>query len=395
MPRPAATAADPVEIAQALIRCPSVTPEEGGALTFLMKLLTSAGFEAEIVRFSEDGTADVDNLFAKIGSGAPHLAFAGHTDVVPPGDEANWRHPPFGAEIAGGKLFGRGAADMKGAIACFVAAALDYLAANGKPDGTLSFLITGDEEGVSINGTRKLLAWARERGEELDHALVGEPTNPNELGDMIKIGRRGSLSGTMTIAGKQGHSAYPHLANNPIRGLARVLDTLLSVPLDTGTAGFDPSTLEFTSIDTDNPAFNVIPAEVKARFNARFNDLHTARSLQVRITRQIEAALDGSRLKREIAWMPNAAEAFLTQAGGFTDLLVDTVEEETGRRPELSTTGGTSDARYIKDYCPVIEFGLVGQTMHQVDENVAIADLEALTAIYRRFIARYFERFGV
>ncbi len=386
--------ADPVAIARALIRCPSVTPQEGGALTYLLRLLTGAGFDAEIVRFSEEDTDDVDNLYARIGSGAPHLTFAGHTDVVPPGDESRWTHPPFSAEIDDGSIYGRGAVDMKGGIAAFVAAVLDYLKTEGRPKGSISLLITGDEEGVSINGTRKLLAWAKERGERFDHAIVGEPTNPNALGDMIKIGRRGSLSGTITITGKQGHSAYPHLANNPVRGLQKVLHALLSEPLDAGTREFDPSTLEITSVDTGNPAFNVLPAQTTIRFNSRFNNLHTAKSLQVRIEKGVEAALAGTGLKGRVDFVPNAAEAFLTAAGDIADLLGETIEAETGRKPELSTTGGTSDARYIKDYCPVIEFGLVGRTMHQIDENVAISDIEALTAIYRRFLTGYFERFG-
>jgi succinyl-diaminopimelate desuccinylase len=385
---------DPVEIARALIRCRSVTPKDGGALTYLAGLLSQAGFATEIVRFSEAGTADVDNLFARIGTHGPHLAFAGHTDVVPPGEEGGWSHPPFAAEIAAGRLYGRGAVDMKGGIACFVAAALDHLSARGPLSGSIMLLITGDEEGVSINGTRKLLDWARARGERFDHCLVGEPTNREALGDMIKIGRRGSLSGTITVTGKQGHSAYPHLARNPIRGLARVLDALFGEPLDQGTDVFDASSLEVTSVDVGNPAFNVIPAEVAARFNIRFNDLHTAASLRERVSGQVEAALAGTNLEGSVAYEPNPAEAFRTEAGDVAALLSETIVAETGRKPVLSTTGGTSDARYIKDYCPVIEFGLVGQTMHQVDENVAVADLQALTAIYRRFLERYFDRFG-
>lgn len=380
---------DALAIAQALIRCPSVTPEEGGALRYLQRLLAGAGFEAEIVRFHEDGTADVDNLLATIGSGTPHLVFAGHTDVVPPGDPARWRHPPFAAEIDGGMLYGRGATDMKGAIACFAAATLSYLAENGPPPGAISFLITGDEEGVAINGTRKLLAWARERGLSFSHCVVGEPTNPETLGDMIKIGRRGSLSGTLTITGKQGHAAYPHLAANPLRGLARVLEAL-HMPLDQGTPVFAPSNLEVTSVDTGNPAFNVIPATVAVRFNVRFNDLHTARSLEIRLDKAVAAALEGTGLRAAFAFEPNPAEAFHTEAGDFAALLSEAIAAETGRRPVLSTTGGTSDARYIKDHCPVIEFGLVGQTMHQVDERVPVEDLATLTAIYRRLIETYF-----
>jgi len=388
------TATDPVAIAQALIRCPSVTPEEGGALTWLKDLLTAHGFTAEIVRFSEEGTEDVDNLFAKIGSGAPHLTFAGHTDVVPPGDADRWTHPPFAAEIDEETLYGRGAVDMKGAVACFVAAALDFLKTDGPPKGTLSFLITGDEEGVSINGTRKLLAWAKERGEQFDHAIVGEPTNPDALGDMIKIGRRGSLSGTVTITGVQGHAAYPHRANNPTRGLEKVLSAFYAAPLDAGTPEFDPSTFEVTSVDTGNPAFNVIPAEVTINFNSRFNNLHTGDSLKARIEKQVAAALEGTGLSGRVAFVPNAAESFLTDVDEIAALLSETIQTETGRTPAYSTSGGTSDARYIKDYCPVVEFGLVGQTMHQVDEQVDLADLKALTAIYRSFLPRYFDRFG-
>ena len=385
---------DPVALTRDLIRCPSVTPEEGGALTLLADRLSVAGFETEIVRFSEEGTDDVDNLFARIGTGAPHLSFAGHTDVVPPGDAANWRHSPFAAEIEDDVLYGRGAVDMKGGIACFVAAILDYISVNGTPRGTVSLLITGDEEGVSINGTRKLLAWAADRGERFDHCIVGEPTNRQALGDMIKIGRRGSLSGTITVAGKQGHSAYPHLAHNPIRGMTRVLVALQEEPLDQGNAHFDASTLEVTSVDVDNPAFNVIPDQATARFNIRFNDLHSADSLRARIRDTLGRALEGNGYSGSVDFVPNAAESFRTDSGAIVALLSDVVAAETGHTPVLSTSGGTSDARYIKDYCPVIEFGLVGQTMHQVDERVDIADLYALAAIYRRFLDRYFETFS-
>lgn len=386
--------ADPVDLARDLIRCPSVTPEEGGALILLADRLGAAGFKTEIVRFCEDGTDDVDNLYARIGTGAPHLSFAGHTDVVPPGDAANWRHAPFAAEIEGDVLYGRGAVDMKGGIACFVAAILDYVETNGAPAGTVSLLITGDEEGVSINGTRKLLAWAAERGERFDHCIVGEPTNRQALGDMIKVGRRGSLSGTITVTGKQGHSAYPHLARNPIRAMTRVLAALQDEPLDQGNAPFDASTLEVTSVDVGNAAFNVIPDKATARFNIRFNDLHSADSLRAHIGETLDRALEGSGCSGSVDFVPNAAESFRTDSGPIATLLSEVVAAETGRTPVLSTSGGTSDARYIKDYCPVIEFGLVGQTMHQVDERVDIADLNALAAIYRRFLDRYFETFS-
>ncbi len=382
--------ADPIALAQALLRCPSVTPTEGGALSFLARVLESAGFTVHRVTFSEPGAADVENLYARIGTGAPHLVFAGHTDVVPPGDEAAWSHPPFSGEIAGGLMYGRGAVDMKGGIACFLAAALDHLdAAGGPPEGSISFLITGDEEDVAVNGTVKLLKWAAERGERFDHAIVGEPTNPATLGDVIKIGRRGSLTGNLVVTGKQGHVAYPQHADNPVTGLARLVTALTTEPLDAGSADFDPSNLEFTNLDVGNRAWNVIPAQAKGRFNIRYNDRHTNASLKALVeARAREAA--GNAVRWSIAWEPSNADVFITRGGPFVDLVADAVAAATGRRPALSTTGGTSDARFVKDYCPVIEFGLVGQTMHQVDERVPVADLMALTAVYRRILDRYF-----
>jgi succinyl-diaminopimelate desuccinylase len=309
---------------------------------------------------------------------------------VPPGDEAAWTHPPFGGDVADGWLYGRGATDMKGAVACFVAAALDYLeAVGGTPKGSLSFLITGDEEDIAVNGTVKLLHWAAARGEIFDHCIVGEPTNPAALGDSVKIGRRGSLSGTLSVTGKQGHVAYPHLADNPISGLAHMIAALTAEPLDNGTPHFDPSNLEFTNVEVGNRAWNVIPGQAHGRFNIRYNDRHTANSLKALIeARAREAA--GNRVRWSIAWEPSNADAFLTKPGPFVDLVGDAVAEMTGRRPAHSTSGGTSDARFIKDYCPVIEFGLVGQTMHQVDERASVADLHALTKIYRRILERYF-----
>ena len=382
--------ADPVALAQALVRCPSVTPAEGGALAFLASTLEGAGFTVHRVTFSEPGAADVENLYARIGTAKPHLMFAGHTDVVPPGDEDAWTHPPFSANIDKGVLYGRGATDMKGAIACFLAAALDYLdAAGAKPKGSLSFLITGDEEDIAVNGTVKLLKWAAARGEEFDHAIVGEPTNPTALGDVIKVGRRGSLTGNLVVTGKQGHVAYPQLADNPIIGLMRLINALTAEPLDAGSANFDPSNLEFTNVEVGNRAWNVIPGQAQARFNIRYNDRHTPDSLKGLIeARAREAA--GNRVRFDIRWEPSNADVFLTQSGPFVTLVADAIAETTGRKPALSTTGGTSDARFIKDYCPVIEFGLVGQTMHQVDERVSVADLTALTAIYRRILERYF-----
>jgi succinyl-diaminopimelate desuccinylase len=387
MTHPTAPAADPVALAAALIRCPSVTPAEGGALGFLAATLEAAGFTVERPVFQAPGTPDIENLYARIGSGAPHLTFAGHTDVVPPGDPARWRHDPFAGTVEAGELIGRGAVDMKGGIACFLAAALDHLAAHGgQPRGTLSFLITGDEEGPSINGTVKLLAWAAARGERFDHCLLGEPTNPDKLGDMIKIGRRGSLSGTLVAKGVQGHAAYPHLADNPIRSLHTAMEALMA-PLDAGTAHFQATNLEFVSVDVGNPAFNVIPAEARARFNVRFNDSFTGDTLKAELEQRAAAATGG---KVSIAFEPTVSDVFLTAPGAFVELVSDAVEQATGRRPVLSTSGGTSDARFIKDYCPVVEFGLVGRTMHQIDERVAVDDLVALTAIYRRVLDRYF-----
>ncbi|MFL6802422.1 MAG: succinyl-diaminopimelate desuccinylase [Xanthobacteraceae bacterium] len=380
--------ADPIAIARDLIRCPSVTPAEGGALAYLERLLKAAGFTVHRPVFHQPGTADVENLYARIGTASPHLVFAGHTDVVPPGDEAAWRHGPFAGEIAEGVLYGRGAVDMKGGVACFLAAALDHLAANGgRPKGSLSFLITGDEEGAAVNGTVKLLKWAAERGERFDNCILGEPTNPQMLGDAIKVGRRGSLNGVLVVTGKQGHVAYPQLAENPVRGLVQLMSALMAEPLDRGSAQFDPSNLEFTSIDIGNRTVNLIPAEARARFNIRFNDHHTQETLKALIEQRAGAAAHGVRWR--IDWEPSNADAFLTQPGPFIDLVAEAVAEIAGRKPQLSTSGGTSDARFIKDYCPVIEFGLVGATMHQVDERIAVADLIKLTAIYRRILDRY------
>jgi succinyl-diaminopimelate desuccinylase len=382
--------ADPVAIARDLIRCPSVTPEEGGALAYLHDLLGKAGFAVHRMTFAEPGTAPIENLYARIGREKPNLIFAGHTDVVPPGDEAAWRHAPFAGDIAGDSLYGRGAVDMKGGIACFVAAALDHIAANGgRPkNGSLSLLITGDEESVAVNGTVKLLQWAAERGESFDHCILGEPSNVAALGDTIKAGRRGSLNGTLIVTGRQGHVAYPDRADNPIRGLTALI-AALQAPLDEGSAHFDPSHLEFTSVDVGNPTVNLIPGEARARFNIRYNDCHSQAALKMLIERRAQAAAAG-RVHFSFDWQPSNADVFVTKPGPFTELAVAAIAEVTGRTPKLSTSGGTSDARFIKDYCPVLEFGLVGQTMHQVDECAPVADLVTLTAVYRRIIDKYF-----
>ena len=384
------TAADPIAITRELLRCPSVTPAEGGALRYLETLLKGAGFAVHRMTFSEPGTADIENLYARIGTGAPNIVFAGHTDVVPAGEVTGWKHAPFAGEISDGQLYGRGAVDMKGGIACAVAAALDYVAAHGgKPKGSISFLITGDEESIAINGTVKLVKWAAEQGETFDHCILGEPSNVRELGDTIKIGRRGSLNGTLTVTGRQGHVAYPDRADNPVRGLVTLIGAIMNEPLDQGSAHFQPSNLEFTSIDVGNPTVNLIPGEAKARFNIRFNDCHTQESLkQLLEQRVVRASAGGIRFSFE--WQYSNADVFVVETGPFTDLVAGAVTDVTGRKPELSTTGGTSDARFIKNYCPVVEFGLVGQTMHQTDEHVALNDLKALTAIYRRVLEKYF-----
>jgi succinyl-diaminopimelate desuccinylase len=384
------TPTDPVAIARDLLRCPSVTPAEGGALAYLETRLKGAGFTVHRMTFSEPGTADVENLYARIGSRAPHLMFAGHTDVVPTGDPKSWSHAPFAGEIDGGVLYGRGAVDMKGAIACKVAAALDHLAANGgKPKGSISFLITGDEEGVAINGSPKLLKWAAARGEKFDHCVLGEPGNVDALGDTIKLGRRGSQNGVLVVTGKMGHVAYPHRADNPVRGLVKLMNALMDEPLDAGSHKFDPSNLEFTSIDIGNPTVNLIPGEARARFNIRFNDCHDYASLK-QLVEQRAAKAAGNKVKWTIDWEPSNADVFYTEPSPFTEVVVGAVAAVTGKTPKLSTSGGTSDARFIKDYCPVVEFGLVGQTMHAIDERVPVVDLQTLTAVYRKILDDYF-----
>ena len=384
------TTHDPIAHTAALIRCASITPVEGGALTYLQNVLEPAGFQCHRLVFSAPGTPDVDNLFARIGGGAPHLCFAGHTDVVPTGDSALWTHPPFDAAIADGLMYGRGAIDMKGNIACFLAATLDFIANPEKlGQGSISLLITGDEEGPAVNGTVKVLEWMAAKGHTPNHSLVGEPSNPERLGDAIKIGRRGSLNGRLVVRGKQGHVAYPQLANNPLRGLIRVCAALNALRLDEGTEIFTPSNLEIVSIETGNPAYNVIPAAAEARLNVRYNDRHSAASLEALIHREAENALTGTGLTLEASFNGNA-DAFLTKPGPLVDTMIAAVHAATGRTPELSTTGGTSDARFIKDYCPVIEFGLVNKTIHAIDERVALADLTALTGIYRGFLNGYF-----
>ncbi len=375
-----------LELAQALIRCPSVTPEDGGALAALEAALSPLGFECRRLPFSEPGTADVDNLYARLGNGGPNFCFAGHTDVVPVGDTAAWSRNPFSAEVVDGALYGRGATDMKGAIACFVAAVSDFLARQGSGfGGSISLLITGDEEGPAINGTRKMLDWLRRQNETLDVCLVGEPTNPERVGEMVKIGRRGSLSGTLTVTGQQGHTAYPHLADNPLPRLVRMLAAITAEAPDTGSEHFDPTNVQLTTIDVGNGATNVIPATAQAGFNIRFNDLHTGEDM----TRWVRGKFD--RVGGEYALdIKISGEAFLTPLGPLSNLVAGAIEKVTGAAPECSTTGGTSDARFIKDLCPVAEFGLTSLTAHKIDEHIAVSELAVLRDVYQTVLEDYF-----
>ncbi len=376
---------DAVALARDLIRCPSVTPRDAGALGVLEQALGPLGFECHRLRFGE-GPEAVENLYARIGRAGRNFCFAGHTDVVPAGDEKGWSVGPFEARVSNGMLFGRGAADMKGAVACMVAAAARFLARRGADfGGAISLLITGDEEGAAVNGTKRVLQWLAARGERLDACLVGEPTSADRLGDMVKIGRRGGLHGRLTAHGVQGHSAYPRLADNAAHRLVRMLAAAMAEPLDEGTAQFEPSSLQVTTIDVGNPAANVIPARASAAFNVRFNDLQTPAGIEHWLRRRFDEVGGGYDLSITVS-----GEAFYNPPGPLSDLVCRAVERRVGRRPELGTAGGTSDARFIKDCCPVAEFGLVGRTMHQVDEHVAIADLSALTDIYDAMLEEYF-----
>ncbi|HJN03557.1 MAG TPA: succinyl-diaminopimelate desuccinylase [Alphaproteobacteria bacterium] len=378
---------DALALARDLIRCNSVTPNDGGALDVLQRALEGIGFRCERLAFSEPGHAEIQNLYARHGTASPNFCFAGHTDVVPVGDREAWTVDPFGAEISDGYLYGRGASDMKSAIAAFAAAAAQIVAARGDSlPGSISLLITGDEEGEAINGTAKVLDWMQANGENIDACLVGEPTNPERLGDMIKIGRRGSLNATLTVTGTQGHVAYPNLADNPVPGLVRMLAEILNEPLDEGTEHFQASRIEVTTIDVGNPAANVIPARATAAFNVRFNDLHTSRSIVAWLRQRFDRTNLDYGLEVQIT-----GEAFLTAPGPLSGLIAEAVRTRRGVEPELSTTGGTSDARFIKDHVPVAEFGLIGATMHKIDERIALADIEAVTDIYAAVLARFFE----
>lgn len=370
-------------LARDLIRCPSVTPHEGGALDLLQARLSDAGFTCHRLPFGE-GEERIDNLFAVWGEGKPHFCFAGHTDVVPQGDDKDWTHPPFSGDVADGIMYGRGAVDMKGAIAAFVIAALEHIKTTS-PQGQISLLITGDEEGDAIHGTKPVLDWLDENGMMPDAFLVGEPTNPNQIGDVVKNGRRGSLSCTLTVEGVQGHAAYPHRSDNPLPRLMAMLAPLAKVEIDEGNAHFDPSTASITSIDTGNPARNVTPQRTTAMFNIRYSSVHTADSLKAWLVEHFDSV--GGNWSAE--WV-NSAAPFITEPGEYTDIVSHAIEDVTGRKPELSTSGGTSDARFIAPFAEVVEFGLVGQTMHQVDENTPLDDLTTLTQIYSSILSRYF-----
>ncbi|PTS89487.1 MULTISPECIES: succinyl-diaminopimelate desuccinylase [unclassified Caulobacter] len=383
-PAPASVSIDPVDLAQALIRRPSVTPADAGAMDILQRQLEALGFDCRRMRFGE-----IENLYARRGTARPNLCFAGHTDVVPVGDDAAWTQGPFEAEIQDGVLYGRGAVDMKSAIAAFVAA----VAALPETPGSISFLITGDEEGVAEDGTVRVVEALAAEGETIDHCIVGEPTSASLLGDMVKIGRRGSINAWITVEGRQGHVAYPHRAANPIPVLVDLLSRLQGRVLDDGYTGFQPSNLEVTTIDVGNTATNVIPAAARARVNIRFNPAHRGKDLQAWIEGECATAAAGFDGRAEVL-CKISGEAFLTEPGPFTDVIVAAVEEATGRAPELSTTGGTSDARFIRSLCPVVEFGLVGSTMHQVDERVPVQEVRELAVAYQALIRRYFAAFA-
>ncbi len=377
---------DPIDLAQALIRCPSVTPADEGAMDVLQSALEELGFTCHRLPFATGNAPEVQNLYARIGDRAPNFCFAGHTDVVPVGDANEWSVDPFAAEIKGDRLYGRGASDMKTAIAGFAAAAARFLESrdNGFP-GSISLLITGDEEGEAVNGTVKVLEWLREKGEVLDACLVGEPTNPETLGDMIKIGRRGSMTAFLTVHGASGHAAYPHLADNPVERLVKMLSAVLDKPLDDGTENFQPSTTVDTTIDVGNPVANVIPARAEARINVRFNDLHTGAGVETLLRRRLDDIGGDYDLDARVS-----GESFLFPPGPLSNLVAGAVEKATGKRPEFSTAGGTSDARFIKDHCPVCEYGMTNQTAHKADENALVSDIQLLSDIYQSVLDGFF-----
>tara|TARA_B100000242_G_scaffold288676_1_gene257256 strand:- start:3747 stop:4904 length:1158 start_codon:yes stop_codon:yes gene_type:complete len=379
-----------LKLSKDLIRFPSVTPKDAGVIKFLSKKLKQLGFDCKILEFKDKGSKPIKNLYARIGKKRPNLCYAGHTDVVPPGNTKDWTINPFKPLVKKNYLIGRGANDMKGSIACFVSAVSKFLKKNKKFNGSISFLITGDEEGYAINGTKKVVDYLKEKKEKIDFCIVGEPTNPIRLGEMIKIGRRGSLSGKIEITGTQGHIAYPHLSNNPINTIVAICKKLKQDKLDKGNKNFQPSNLEFTSINVDNKAHNVIPARASAQFNIRYNNLHTSKTLRKKVNLIVKRISKKNNCTYKINYMVNG-DAFLTKPEKTVLLAKKIIKKITKINPKLSTTGGTSDARFIKKISPCLEFGLVNKTMHRVDECVSLSDLKKLTKIYNKFLVEYFK----
>ena len=377
--------ANPIELTKTLINCRSVTPENDGAIEQVSHWLEEIGFKSEILNFEEEGTASIKNLWSKMGSKGPTICFAGHTDVVPTGNIDEWSSDPFDANEVNDKIIGRGAADMKGSIASFISATNRFVKEYPDFPGSIGFIITGDEEGCAINGTKKILTWMKSNNISFDDCIVGEPTNPNSLGEMIKIGRRGSVNGVITVKGVQGHVAYPHLADNPIPKLIKILENLINKKLDDGTEHFQPSNIEITSIDIGNTATNVIPKEALANFNIRYNDIFDREKIEEEVHNRIRSLNYDYSIKFE-----HSGDSFLTSPGKLTKNLSKIIEDQTGNTPELSTSGGTSDARFIKDYGNVVEFGLIGATMHKVDESASIKDIKNLTEIYYQLLKKYF-----
>ncbi len=376
-----------IDLTQALIRCASVTPLDEGAQAVLIDALEPLGFECHVLPFGE-GEERILNLFARLGDSAPHVCYGGHTDVVPSGPEEQWSHPPFAGEIGeDGNLYGRGAQDMKGSVACFTAAIATYLEKHGKPKGSISMLITGDEEALAVNGTVKVLEWMKENGHVPDVCIVGEPTNPEHLGQEIKVGRRGSLNATLTVNGTQGHVAYPHLVDNPIPRMAKMIDALSSYEFDQGTEFFAPTSLQVTTIDVGNAATNVVPGSAVAKFNIRFNDMWKSSALKVKL----EEILGEVSTSYEIAYKTDGSESFINDVKGWPSMMRQAVKDVIGTAPEFTTTGGTSDARFVTHYCPVVEYGPINSTMHQIDEHVPVEALEKVTEIYTRLLELYFE----
>ena len=374
-----------LKLAKELIRKPSITPKDAGAINLLAKNLRSLGFNCKIINFK-----NIKNLYAKLGKSSPNFCYAGHTDVVPPGNISDWSVNPFRPVVKNNKLIGRGANDMKASIACFVAAVSKFKTQNKKFKGSISLLITGDEEGIAINGTKRVIKYLKRKREKINFCLVGEPTNQNKLGEMIKIGRRGSMTGRLTIIGSQGHVAYPHRANNPSNTMIKILKRIKELKLDRGTKNFQPSNLEITKINIDNHADNVIPGSANAVFNIRFNDRHSAGSLKRKLNNIFRSITKKAKCKFRIQYEVSG-ESFLTKPNKTTYMIQNTIKKITGIKPKLSTSGGTSDARFIRNIAPCLEFGLVGKTMHKVDESVSVSDLKKLTKIYQNILINYFK----